>query len=450
MSPFSIGVRLAIAWLLASTALGQPQYTVTDITNWSPAELATLPTFDHYPLLTPVGASTTFMPTGQSGDRCIGQYEGAYGDHAARVEQGVQQSLPPLDTYYWWYTTCDRDDCHFYNGSVGYSHLNDVNSAGIAVGDSTLEGTGSSSSDYVTHAVLSTPDSNTLLDFTPLATRAAAMGINDAGQIVGWQRTDGPTQGIRWQPDGSSIVLDSFGSSVSPTAINDLGVVIGNAVVPEISYFNPEPFVSVAGAAIEQLSLPSQGGVEYASANDLNNTGLIVGYSWKATATTEPLATLWQQEPDDSWTPYDLNEIADGGDYIYERAVAVNDEGYVLALGKLDQDISPALLLLLTPDTLLSPVQQATGDYNFDGVIDQSDYQQWRRDFGRTISPAGTGADGNGNGIVDLGDYTLWRDHLQSAATSLATESIPEPSSPGLLLGLLALTAGFRQRLALH
>lgn len=438
---------IVVVWIgVSAMAAGQPNYTVTDISDWTSAQLSSLPLFDHFTPLAPGGASSSFAPTSHSGDTYVGHYDGYYGDYAARVDTGLQTNLPPLGVYYWSYTTCDTDDCHFHNGRVGYSHLFDVNSAGVAVGDSTLEGAGTSSADFASHAVLSRPGSGELLDLTPTATRAAAVGINDAGVIAGWHRTDGPTQGVRWLPDGGSIVLENLGSSVTPTAINDLGVVVGQVVVPEISYFNPEPFVSIAGSAIEQLPLPPQGGVEFGIASDLNNTGYIVGHCWKAAAPTEQLASLWIQEFDGSWNANDLNELVDGGDFILERGLAVNDQGYLIVQGRLDADTSPAKTFLLTPNSLLSPIQRVSGDFDLSGIVDEVDYAQWKRDFGRAIDPAGTGSDGNGDGIVDIADYTVWRNNLQSAAVPppASAGAVPEPDSQLLVVLVMSCIAGTR------
>ena len=49
------------------------------------------------------------------------------------------------------------------------------------------------------------------------------------------------------------------------------------------------------------------------------------------------------------------------------------------------------------------------GDYNQSGVVDQTDYDVWRAEFGAIFeSPA----DGNGDGSVDAADYVLWRKNV--------------------------------------
>lgn len=70
------------------------------------------------------------------------------------------------------------------------------------------------------------------------------------------------------------------------------------------------------------------------------------------------------------------------------------------------------------------------GDYNFDGVVDASDYTVWRDSLGETgIDPA---ADGNLNGTVDAADYEIWRQGYGTVIGSeeaAGTLTIPEPAS---------------------
>lgn len=87
------------------------------------------------------------------------------------------------------------------------------------------------------------------------------------------------------------------------------------------------------------------------------------------------------------------------------------------------------------------------GDYNEDGLVDNSDYLLWKQSFGQ--SGVGLLADGNADQQVNLADYALWRNNL--GAVSLLAESvtlplaavtsIPEPGTSILALGLLALLA---------
>ncbi len=49
------------------------------------------------------------------------------------------------------------------------------------------------------------------------------------------------------------------------------------------------------------------------------------------------------------------------------------------------------------------------GDYDRNGIVDQSDHQLWQSSFGSGTSLR---ADGNGDGVVDTADYNVWRDNL--------------------------------------
>jgi hypothetical protein len=77
-----------------------------------------------------------------------------------------------------------------------------------------------------------------------------------------------------------------------------------------------------------------------------------------------------------------------------------------------------------------------TGDYNQNGVVDDSDYTAWKLAYGT----ANAAADGNSDGIVDAADYTIWRDNLGgSGSGGLGANSVPEPSTLVLLLGVALL-----------
>ena len=76
------------------------------------------------------------------------------------------------------------------------------------------------------------------------------------------------------------------------------------------------------------------------------------------------------------------------------------------------------------------------GDYDFDGDVDDDDYDKWRSEFGTTSFMS----DGNDDGTVDAADYVVWRKHLPTMAgsgASRAPPAVPEPTAAAL--GLLAL-----------
>jgi hypothetical protein len=75
------------------------------------------------------------------------------------------------------------------------------------------------------------------------------------------------------------------------------------------------------------------------------------------------------------------------------------------------------------------------GDYNTDGVVNDSDYGAWRATFGSNLM---LGADGNRNGVVDTADYVIWRKARSAAPATAAilpiqdatAAALSEPESP--------------------
>jgi glucose/arabinose dehydrogenase len=81
---------------------------------------------------------------------------------------------------------------------------------------------------------------------------------------------------------------------------------------------------------------------------------------------------------------------------------------------------------------VLTGDNESFGDFNYDGIVDQDDFDFWIEEFG-TAHP---NADGNGDRRVSAADYTVWRDHLGASlgAGSGSGVATPEP-------GTLALSA---------
>jgi hypothetical protein len=75
-----------------------------------------------------------------------------------------------------------------------------------------------------------------------------------------------------------------------------------------------------------------------------------------------------------------------------------------------------------TTDIGAFEVQQGTGDYNGNNVVDASDFVLWRKTQGSTV-PQYSGADGSGNGTIDAADYELWRGNF-GAIISAASASV--------------------------
>jgi hypothetical protein len=76
--------------------------------------------------------------------------------------------------------------------------------------------------------------------------------------------------------------------------------------------------------------------------------------------------------------------------------------------------------LLDAPSVGPDPERAAVaGDYQADGLTNNSDYNVWRATFGVSVFP-GVAADGNGNGAADAADYVFWR----KSATAVAQPAV--------------------------
>jgi len=76
------------------------------------------------------------------------------------------------------------------------------------------------------------------------------------------------------------------------------------------------------------------------------------------------------------------------------------------------------------------------GDYNTDGAVDPTDYNEWRSSFGSTGELV---ADGNSNGVIDAADYVVWRDNLGAGLGSAAADVVSVPEAHTLLFAVGAL-----------
>jgi hypothetical protein len=69
------------------------------------------------------------------------------------------------------------------------------------------------------------------------------------------------------------------------------------------------------------------------------------------------------------------------------------------------------------------------GDYSGNGVVDETDYNNWRTTFGSRQHLA---AEGNIDGVIDAADYVVWRKMLGLAGAGWSAE-VPEPHGLWLL-----------------
>jgi hypothetical protein len=97
------------------------------------------------------------------------------------------------------------------------------------------------------------------------------------------------------------------------------------------------------------------------------------------------------------------------------------------------------------------------GDYNGDGVVNQLDYNTWRKFYGATSVLQ---ADGNLDGVVDAADYLVWRNNMGASLSGLASGAssgiaslalvgsavVPEPAGIGMLACWLGCLLACRRR----
>lgn len=122
-----------------------------------------------------------------------------------------------------------------------------------------------------------------------------------------------------------------------------------------------------------------------------------------------------------------------------------------LNLSEYDKAALVAFLETLTDDTFLTselftnPFVALPGDYDGDGVVNDSDYAVWASEYGSDEPGL---ADGNGDGQVDAADYTVWRDNYGASWEDFAyaaSQSVPEPAA-GAAAAIALLFATRRRR----
>jgi probable HAF family extracellular repeat protein len=165
-----------------------------------------------------------------------------------------------------------------------------------------------------------------------------ATDLNAKGVIVGLVQRNGFSQAVLWR-DGKRTELGTLGGArSSAAAINDSGQIVGESgKLPGKDASHP--FVWQDGTMTE---LPTPDAHPYATADDLNDAGQIVGNAYDETGSTSPL--LWEDGE-----AYDLNSLipADSGITV-TAAVAINAAGQILCIG-LSANADGARTLLLTP-----------------------------------------------------------------------------------------------------
>lgn len=252
----------------------------------------------------------------------------------AYVSGGTAVTIPADGYYYWQYVYWDGDDYHFVNGYVEFSALLDINRHGVAVGTSSVDGRGDAWNGYGSVAIRYDPLTGATTHITDGFERGEALGINDDGEITGWvSQINAPTNAFRKPHDGPIQLLDGLFASQG-RAITNRGLIVGTTV--EQSTGRTRAFASKTGTQATLLKVPATESSNSGAAYDANDSGWIVGASWRAEQPWEHFASLWKPTRKGKWRAYDLNELRVTGGVILEYAVAINNDGDIIVVGRPD------------------------------------------------------------------------------------------------------------------
>jgi hypothetical protein len=83
-------------------------------------------------------------------------------------------------------------------------------------------------------------------------------------------------------------------------------------------------------------------------------------------------------------------------------------------------------------DEIVTAGPPMPGDYNRDGQVNDADFNEWKRHFGKStvLGNALLAADGNADKHVDAADYIIWRKHVGTMIGTISEPvGIPEPSA---------------------
>ncbi|MDQ4048048.1 MAG: hypothetical protein M3131_01505, partial [Actinomycetota bacterium] len=150
-----------------------------------------------------------------------------------------------------------------------------------------------------------------------------ATDINNRGQVAGYAQVDGATVAVTWDRDGSPTALPALpgAEQAQATGINSKGEIVGWAQVE--GKIVPLLWTPVPGGGYTVSVLGDLGGTR-AHANDINDAGVIVGRA--SLPDGQERAILWTPTRGGGYTITELCPLS--GD-TFSEGNAINNEGRV-------------------------------------------------------------------------------------------------------------------------
>lgn len=103
--------------------------------------------------------------------------------------------------------------------------------------------------------------------------------------------------------------------------------------------------------------------------------------------------------------------VAPGGTVL--SSLNVSGDLNIVSVGGSITDSPGSEITISGNATFTSRAASPAGDFNGDGLVDQTDYtEHWAKNYGLTSGATKYHGDANGDGRVDAADYTLWRDTI--------------------------------------
>ncbi|MCY2954980.1 MAG: hypothetical protein NTU53_23875 [Planctomycetota bacterium] len=295
---FLLGALLSALWILGLLNLpaqASVRYTLTD--------LGDLPGENDY-----TGDYSSARAISNRG-QIVGWSDASDGQHALRwnsagVMEDLTSVLPP----------------------GGWSSANAINQIGQVAGYATFTSPGR-------HAFLLTPgaEPQDLGAFGGWNDESYALGINDVGHVVGISMTNYGERGFVWTPETGLRDLGWFPGGVyhsNAAGINNAGQAVGGVGTLTGDW---RAFIWTSATGMQDLG--SLDSLPIASANAVNEDGLVAGYVARSTGSSAIVhAALWK--PDGAIL--DLG-VLPGGDE-YSTALALNNFGQIVGEATVGND----------------------------------------------------------------------------------------------------------------